>query len=562
MTKLDKSLITICTLLFAGLCYLNFNPSLVYALLPFPTSNKAKIAKLKNINKGVYRKSFGLFNWTPAQDDQELFVEDRILTGENSSAQIQFDDGSTFTLNENSLISLSPFGKGTLFFESGSTSFSLPFHKKVRLGKNQQPFEISSPNGSNEDVLLVRNQEGQVEFHSSGPVNIQAKGKEYKKLPNQSLTLDKNGVPSVTQHTHNFKTTQKLEALSQNQESFELKWSPKINSKNTYLEVAQSTDFKKKIYKENVFNKASTRLGFQKIPQYARLIDAGKSISQTLLIPAQKIKIADLQGPTNNKIYLLKKNGQYSVVTFQWQNAPKNSEFQLSNTNSFEKVLYSQNADSGKAKIKLRPGTYFWKVQGIKKSSQTRAVEIVNPNAIAEAAATIASNLKSPTKSSIQILPTSRAPKVREVANTEPEASPPTAHTKAASERTPDAVKKTEVNQPSLADNKVIKKKIVYDLVSPELDLPGDNTAIVLADNELENSFIFSWKASEGASSYVFQTSNDPYFKRKLSVQAVKGNFTMLTLLPKGKLYWRVRAKDGKSRSKWSKPRTIIVQGK
>lgn len=76
---------------------------------PFQMSSQSdaeKIAVIKNINQNTQRKITGTMNWIEASKGDDLFHGDQILTDDNSSATITFNDNSEILIGPQSLIKL------------------------------------------------------------------------------------------------------------------------------------------------------------------------------------------------------------------------------------------------------------------------------------------------------------------------------------------------------------------------------------------------------------------------------------------------------------------------
>ena len=62
------------------------------------------IAKIISADNDVRQKYSSEFRWQSAEDDQPIYFGDSVFTGENSHAWIELEDGTKFTINENSLV--------------------------------------------------------------------------------------------------------------------------------------------------------------------------------------------------------------------------------------------------------------------------------------------------------------------------------------------------------------------------------------------------------------------------------------------------------------------------
>jgi hypothetical protein len=71
----------------------------------------------------------------------------------------------------------------------------------------------------------------------------------------------------------------------------------------------------------------------------------------------------------------------------------------------------------------------------------------------------------------------------------------------------------------------------------------------------------FTWRGDEAAKQYLVQISRQKSFKKILKKKVTQtSDWQMQSVLPKGKLYWRVKARAGKEVSKWSEPASFDVE--
>lgn len=88
----------------------------------------------------------------------------------------------------------------------------------------------------------------------------------------------------------------------------------------------------------------------------------------------------------------------------------------------------------------------------------------------------------------------------------------------------------------------------------PKLQLPPDGVSIVTM-NGTQDPISFRWKSAGPADQYRLEISADAKFKNVVH-STVTGDPQLVVVkpLPKGKLFWRVRAEQGTNKSDWSAP--------
>jgi len=89
-------------------------------------------------------------------------------------------------------------------------------------------------------------------------------------------------------------------------------------------------------------------------------------------------------------------------------------------------------------------------------------------------------------------------------------------------------------------------------LAMPRPKLPPDGVSLVSL-NGTQDPILFKWEAVEGAEKYRLEIAADAGFKNFIHSTVIRENQVVVTqLLPKGHIYWRVRAEQGTNKSSWS----------
>lgn len=98
----------------------------------------------------------------------------------------------------------------------------------------------------------------------------------------------------------------------------------------------------------------------------------------------------------------------------------------------------------------------------------------------------------------------------------------------------------------------VLKVEVESELPAPVLKLPPDGSAIV-SFNGQQAPLSFKWDEVGAAENYRIEISMTPDFKKPIYSEVVEFPQTVLNKkFPKVRLYWRVRAEQGKAKSSWS----------
>ena len=118
------------------------------------------------------------------------------------------------------------------------------------------------------------------------------------------------------------------------------------------------------------------------------------------------------------------------------------------------------------------------------------------------------------------------------------------------------------------AQGKLLSSYSVGSLVrvklNSQLDAPLGNTPRNLSSISNKpsplNPLVLTWKPVSGAERYELQVSKSKNFNNTiLSSKIETTSFSISNPLPKGRVFWRVRAINGNVRSNWSRPFSVSV---
>ncbi|RME18295.1 MAG: serine/threonine protein kinase [Bdellovibrio sp.] len=252
---------------------------------------------------------------------------------------------------------------------------------------------------------------------------------------------------------------------------------------------------------------------------------------------------------------------------------------QISSNPSFKKVLINKIVRKNTFLWKtVRPGQYYWRVRSLGKKGQksrfslARRIKVLLPpprlreryKAIRVVSSENQKGVIKPVEVSWKPPPMSTAFKVlvSETASFQKLLINKTVSRNVASLQLPEGsssffVKVAVLNhnghfistysQPSVIE---VQKEI---LLSPPILKVPTNGSELLAQVSEENPVVFSWQAVPLSKKYHFQLAKDKGFHKLVLEKTISKNQLFLTApLPKGTLYWRVRAKAGQKYSVWT----------
>jgi|GEM_PF-3800141 hypothetical protein len=257
---------------------------------------------------------------------------------------------------------------------------------------------------------------------------------------------------------------------------------------------------------------------------------------------------------------------------------------QISFDNTFKNIISDLLVNGTQTTPQTIPvGHLFWRVRGegdgtkTTEWSEVRLLEIKGniKNNIAnkiEPAAPVASKIlvASPTPAPVVVAP---APVVQSVVE-KPKASPIVAKApkKSSRNRVPASVPKTEVKAKPRPVVKAAPKPTpprtpqsvpvvpiekIVNVAAPLPKLPPNGVSIVSFAGGAQEPIVFKWEVVD-ADNYRLEIAADDGFQKVLHSAVVSDNQLIVTKsLPKGKLFWRVRAQRGSANSDWSQVFTL-----
>jgi hypothetical protein len=370
------------------------------------------------------------------------------------------------------------------------------------------------------------------------------------------------------------------------QEQFRFEWSGKVEE-NTAIEVARDPEFR-----DLVLNEVVTKSPFltDKIPgegdYFYRLTTRNSSESVTSLKPVRFTVIT--QSPPQ-LIYpfgaMTSQEGK--TLRFYWQSKHGVSKyrFQLSFDQSFEHLFSDFVLNETQSTPQNLPvGDFFWRVRGEGDSNASsqwtdqRHLRIEKGESIAAtkipevpAAKPFVEPTKSVEKPVEKVAEQKVEKKVVSVAVAKPKVVKAPVPKVA---RSMDSDAKPTTKPPKLVAKKEKPKKAPVavlevipvpkakerkpaaipknDLAIPKPKLPPDGVSLVSL-NGTQDPILFKWEAVEGAEKYRLEIASDAGFKNFIHTTSIRENQVVVSqLLPKGHIYWRVRAEQGSSKSNWS----------
>jgi hypothetical protein len=298
----------------------------------FQNSGGEKFASIITSTKDTRVKRAGSLSWANVSSPVDCFEDDRIFTGKDSTATLEFTSGGKVTLLPNSLISLS---KGFINLSSGTIEVDLKkgsigiesLGEKIQLGKNSK-FRLESTATGSQVTALAEDDAEPEKIISMYPEY----GAELPKFSGNVVNLSwKSNYPD---------------------RSYKIEISP--NGIFSVIRVSRTTA------------QGRITIPASELPPsnvYWRIVDSsGKILSRSSFFLIDDIKV-ELTAPKEETNYV-KAAGSTQEVRFEWVdrfNYPQ--RFQIARDPSFASPLKDSVVTSSSTTMSfIEEGSYYWRV--------------------------------------------------------------------------------------------------------------------------------------------------------------------------------------------------------
>jgi hypothetical protein len=313
LTKLERRLLIFCCLIIVVFSYFLYDDSLFVTSC---NSAQPQVAQLVGKKQDVRVKLSDNFTWFSAQEQDSFYAFDSLFTGEQSTAILKLNDGSTLRIDGQSLVVLAvENGQLLLDLKSGSLSGDMPPQSQL-LVKTQQGLEKIGGNRSGQ-IRLVKSFAGSsLQRLDRGPasVSVAQPGEYYVRV----FASNEDGDPisgsfNIEKMRYDLKNLLPAPELirpfndstvflqSDDNPYLWLTWKPLADAEIFIIEISKDPEFKNLIESASVsFNKESFQryLMGKRIP-YGKYFGRVKSISETEQIDSHWSK--------TNQFYLMHK---------------------------------------------------------------------------------------------------------------------------------------------------------------------------------------------------------------------------------------------------------------
>ncbi|MFN8790880.1 MAG: hypothetical protein ACK5Y2_05420 [Bdellovibrionales bacterium] len=356
LTPLEKRLLTFCAFVILLFSYFLYDDSL---FVPDRETDTEPIAELIDKRQDVRLKFSENFSWTPIRVDQKLHPYDSLFTGDNSTAVLKLQDGSTLRIDGQSLIVLSMYeGKLVLDLKSGSLSGDLGPDSKLLL-KTRDGFQ----NLTGRDGKQFR-----VEKDFAGQ------------------TLQKIGrLPSSIADQLIWKSPKHFRVNKQDPKRYQnLAWIKTAGIKETVIEISSTPDFAflDKVLKTNGLE-SGLPMDLPDGSYFVRLRGYTSQKRETAVSTVQSFDMFDQKRSSLLPPTLLTQNLQHSdelnfppIIRWTDVSLAERYRIEISPTPRFERGYQSETSQTNYPWNEFLPGTYFVRVYSLAEDQVSLPSEI------------------------------------------------------------------------------------------------------------------------------------------------------------------------------------------
>jgi hypothetical protein len=408
LKKTDILILAISAAIFIFSSYLLYDDSLLFQQKI--TSEFEEIGFISQKVKDVRRKNSTNFMWLPIRENDKVYQHDSLFTGDDSTAQITFLDGTKIDISSNSLVDLNiEEEQMNLNLKFGNFVGQIAPNTTLNLKTGQDTVQLTSEKktGAATKVELKKQLGGEVKVKViEGKVNI-SKDQVIKALNinerlelKEQTDLSKMGVEKIVLNPWiRFDAALKSEYRLRTNEvtSFNFVWERNPDIPLSRLEFASEPTFKSP---QTLYEGAEKVFKWENLPKegrtFARLaaIDSDKKIvafSKTIKFDLYFIKVPLVTNPTEGQTFKIKKNRDgetisYDRVKFEWTyEVPKcQYEYEFSKNNLFTEIISKQSKLKKQEFVTtpLAEGWYYFRVRATLPSkevtpwSQPRLLEV------------------------------------------------------------------------------------------------------------------------------------------------------------------------------------------
>ncbi|MFN8845635.1 MAG: FecR domain-containing protein, partial [Bdellovibrionales bacterium] len=344
LTLLEKRLLIFCCLVIVVFSYFLYDDSLFNTSR---SSSQPQVAQLVEKKQDVRVKSSENFTWLSAQEQDSLFAFDSLFTGEQSTAILKLNDGSTLRIDGQSLVILAvENGQLILDLKSGSLTGEL---------SPQSQLLVKTPKGI-EKIGGTRSGQIRLEKGFSG------------------ATLQKVERKPASQAQIIWRSPNEFKMNKQDPRTYtNLEWKTVGDVDETLIEISANSDFK---ILDSVVKTKKLSTGIPtSLPQgqyFVRLKGYNKNRELSATSTVHSFNLTDIKRSLLSPPLLITQNIKHldsdiAPPKMAWEKVESaaNYRIELSRTPRFEKSVKAETASSEVTWPGVQAGSYFFRVYSL-----------------------------------------------------------------------------------------------------------------------------------------------------------------------------------------------------
>jgi len=352
------------------------------------------VARAALTDGDVKRRSPSRFRWFPVSSKQRLYSKDSVRTASGGKAKLEFDDGSSLEIGENSLVVLEMAEKGkgiSVKFFNGEAKFKggKNGESKLQISASGKTFKLT---GESAGSIAAKDGAASVKV-STGTLKTEENGKTQTVTPDQVVKLGAQGemkTIEVAAEPLEPRAGAVLLTATEQEKDYGLKfsWRAASQQKGMVLELSRNRGFQS----IPITREANSDSQLVRVPLgtwYWR-IRAGKAVSETRGFEvAQRVPIRLLAPQSSERV---PKAADSDMIFFSWTSPSymEGYELKVGKDPQLNQVIHTQKLTQARAVVSIaEAGKFYWKVQGsapslkVEQASEIHSFELVDPATLA-----------------------------------------------------------------------------------------------------------------------------------------------------------------------------------
>lgn len=318
-------------------------------------TDRSSLGQVKPIGKDVRLRAESAADWNSVARLSDVYLNDRVFTGKNSTAEIHLKNRQTFIVEPNSLVKISDEQETALFdlqdgsffaeIKKGARFFVKNKNKKTEIKAEQASLRIETK-GDEIKLVVLKGEAAAITAEGKKPVVVKA---------NEEAVLKEEKVEMVPLKIA-LLTPASREVHFSNGSPTRLSWRTSVPTSVT-VKVAKDRDFQ-----DVVFNQVTEQNSLEvELPSQQSYFWKVETIDNgTLVSSSSSFSVYPLSPPILKEAVINEKQ-----MSFEWEDLSLSSAYalQISKTSDFETLEKAISVEELSLTMSTLPvGRYYWRV--------------------------------------------------------------------------------------------------------------------------------------------------------------------------------------------------------